>query len=162
MPTWIGFGKSAIACACEDRRNGWLNFAGRVGRKSSSLASCFRLFYIRKKMSHHKAADGAIREKRFGNEGPVLPDQRDAEALALDEKRIPFKDVPLRATVDTASERDLTFGTMLRGSAASQLTVFGKLFRSIRCRYQLTRGECRAQGSPHQCVGRLRNLVNAS
>lgn len=102
-------------------RKGWLNFAGRMSKSSSRLLQLLQ----RKEMSHHhKAAEGAIREKRLGNEGPVLPDQRDADAVALDEKRIPFKDVPLQATVDTASERDLTFGTMLRGTAANRLTVF--------------------------------------
>ena len=72
----------------------------------------------------HNDAHGAIREKRFGNEGPILPDARDADAVALDEKRIPFKDVPLQATVDTASEKDLTFASMLRGTAANRMTVF--------------------------------------
>jgi hypothetical protein len=68
--------------------------------------------------------NNGVREKTLSAEGPVLPDARDADALALDEKRVPFKDVPLQATVDVASEKDLNFATMLRGTAANPLTVF--------------------------------------
>ena len=45
---------------------------------------------------------------------PYQKSIRDVEKAHLDKE----------ATVDVASERSLTFGTMMKGSAASKLTVF--------------------------------------
>jgi len=59
-------------------------------------------------------SDDFVAEPTGAIPAPDHKSNRDVEKNPLDKE----------ATVDVASERSLTFGTMMRGSAASKLTVF--------------------------------------
>ncbi len=68
----------------------------------------------------------AVRNDTLGVEKPILPDDRDAEALATNEKLAPYRHTPIYNDLDLVSENDLSFGTILKGTAANPLTVFEK------------------------------------
>jgi hypothetical protein len=54
-----------------------------------------------------------------------LDEKADAPAYPRDEKKVPHAaDIAAEATVPVAEEHDLTFGNILRGTAAKRLTTF--------------------------------------
>lgn len=67
----------------------------------------------------------AVRNSRFDVEGPVFSDKEvDDRYLSTDEKRAPKQSVPVYNDLELASENDLSFGSILKGTAAQPLTNF--------------------------------------
>ncbi|ETI24010.1 hypothetical protein G647_03379 [Cladophialophora carrionii CBS 160.54] len=71
--------------------------------------------------------DKPVRDSTLGLEGPILPNEKDASHLDTDNRRAPpGPHVPIYNTVELASETDLSFGSILKGTAARPLTNFEK------------------------------------
>ncbi|KAK4941662.1 hypothetical protein LTR10_018401 [Elasticomyces elasticus] len=68
----------------------------------------------------------AVRDSRFGVEGPILANEGDNNHFATDEKTAPKQEIPIYNDLELVSETDLSLGSILKGTAAAPLTNFEK------------------------------------
>ena len=71
--------------------------------------------------------DQAVRDSKHVLEGQIFPNEKDACHLDADDRRAPpGPQIPIYNKVELASETDLSFSSILKGTAAKPLTKFEK------------------------------------
>lgn len=73
-----------------------------------------------------RSSSEAVRNSVFEIEKPVFPHAGDAEHMAMDDKRATDQHIPIYNELEFVSETDLSFNSILKGTAANPLTNFEK------------------------------------